>query len=163
MALILLDTGPLSLVTHPKGGESARACKVWLQEILDAGAVVKVPALSDYELRRELIRSGKQTSLDRLDALNDTLGYLPIGPDDLIWASHLWANARNRGLTTADDLALDGDCILAAQAESAPRSILPAEFEQEVEASVLIATTNPKHLARFSPARLWSEILPGTF
>lgn len=163
ITLILLDTGPLGLVTNPKGGDEARRCEAWLRDILDAGADVIVPALADYELRRELIRGGKAEGLDRLDDLVDALGYLPIDHSDFFDAAWLWADVRREHRPTAADAALDGDCILAAQALSAKRVYSDDEIEQAGGVSVLIATTNPKHLERFVSARLWSEILPGTF
>jgi predicted nucleic acid-binding protein len=163
ITLILLDTGPLGLVTNPKGGDEARRCEAWLQEILAAGADVIVPALADYELRRELIRGGKAEGLERLENLIDALGYLPIDPSDLFDAAWLWADVRREHRPTAADTALDGDCILAAQSLSARRVYSDKEIEQSGGVSVLIATTNPKHLERFVPARLWSEIQPGTF
>jgi hypothetical protein len=64
-------------------------------------------------------------------------------------AAQIWAEARQRGLPTADDKALDADVILAAQAN------LAASDGQ----SVVVATTNPGHLSRFvTDARTWSAI-----
>jgi predicted nucleic acid-binding protein len=163
ITLILLDTGPLGLVTNPKGGDEAERCKAWLRDIIAAGADVIVPAIADYELRRELVRGNKDEGLDRLDELIDALGYLPIDHSDLFDAAWLWAEVRREHRPTAADTALDGDCILSAQALSARRVYSDEEVEQAGGVSVLIATTNPKHLERFGPARLWSEILPGTF
>lgn len=145
ITLIPLDTGSLGLVTNPKGGDEARRCRAWLQDVLAAEADTIVPALADYELRRELIRGDKTEGIERLEDLIDALGYLPVDPSDLFYA------------------ALDGDSILAAQALSAKRVYADEEIEQAGGVSVLIATTNPKHLERFVSARLWSEILPGTF
>ncbi|HXH57431.1 hypothetical protein [Iamia sp.] len=50
----------------------------------------------------------------------------------------------------APHLALDGDVTLAAQATGL------AVLHDEVV--VVGATTNPKHLTRFVPARRWNEI-----
>jgi hypothetical protein len=46
----LLDTGPLGLITHPRGGQEARECKGWLEQFLEAGGRALVPAIADYEL-----------------------------------------------------------------------------------------------------------------
>jgi hypothetical protein len=62
-------------------------------------------------------------------------------------AAQFWADARNAGLPTAADPALDGDVILAAQVA------VSAGDEDPV-----IATTNVKHLERFVIARLWRDI-----
>jgi len=55
----VLDTGPLGLVTHPKGGAEAMECKEWMKPVLTDGCRVIVVAISDYELRRELIRGAR--------------------------------------------------------------------------------------------------------
>jgi predicted nucleic acid-binding protein len=158
--LVLLDTGPLGLVTHPKGGEEARLCKSWLHEMLVGGARVVVPAISDYELRRELYRAGKLESLARLDELAHSLGYLSIDGEIIREAAMFWANARTEGRPTAPDLALDGDCILAAQARLAP-SMVEFTTEQRIGGiTTVIATNNPRHLELYAPAKLWSEIKP---
>jgi hypothetical protein len=62
-------------------------------------------------------------------------------------AAEFWANARNAGLPTAPDHALDGDVILAAQVA------ISAAAQDSV-----VATTNVKHLERFVGARLWRDI-----
>jgi hypothetical protein len=64
-------------------------------------------------------------------------------------AAELWAQARRAGTPTAPDLALDGDVILAAQA------LLLATQEAE---QVVIATTNPGHLNRYTDAQEWSAV-----
>lgn len=158
--LVLLDTGPLGLVVHPKGGEDARRCKVWLQGLLEAGTRVVVPAISDYELRRELLRTliGTSDSIGRLDALVSTLGYLPINRETFEEAARFWAKARDAGRPTAPDAALDGDCILAAQAILAPTLMEFTEAQRIAGIKTVIATTNVKHLERYAPAQLWSEI-----
>ncbi len=74
-----------------------------------------VPGIADYELRRELIRSGKTAGLRRLDAARGGFEFDPITQDALDKAADLWATVRNAGLATAHPAALDGDAILAAQ------------------------------------------------
>lgn len=54
------------------------------------------------------------------------------------------------GRPTANDKALDGDVILAAQA------VLVSQASEEV----VIATTNVRHLSRFAQASRWEEISP---
>lgn len=107
-----------------------------------------MPEISDYEVRRELIRARKQKGIQRLDALAALLEYLPLSTESMREAALLWAQARQQGMPTAADKALDGDVILAAQAVT-----LRAR-------EVMIATTNVGHLSRLTPAGLWQDILP---
>jgi predicted nucleic acid-binding protein len=112
---------------------------------------VFVPAIVYYELKRELLRAGKQFSIGRLDAfINATAGrYVPLSDEALQLAAELWAKARQQGRPTADPRALDIDVILAAQALSSGAP--PAE--------IVVATTNPNHLARFVTAKVWQDIV----
>ena len=107
---------------------------------------VLIPEIADYEVRRELLRANKARGLARLDALAGLLEYLPLTTAAMRQAAVFWAQARQQGRPTADDKALDGDVILAAQAMT-----LGA-------ADVVIATTNVGHLSRFAPAALWPDI-----
>lgn len=145
---ILLDAGPLGLVTNPKFSPQSLACAQWLQKLIASGARVVVPEISDYEVRRELLRAQKREGIQRLDALAGLLHYLPISTAAMRQAALLWARARQQGQPTAGDKALDGDVILAAQAIA-------------LEATdVLVATTNVGHLSRFVSADLWQNIEP---
>ncbi len=66
----------------------------------------------------------------------------------MLRAAELWAAARSAGLPTAGPDALDGDCILAAQALL---SVGPSD-------TVKIATDNVAHLSRFVAAQLRETI-----
>lgn len=143
---ILLDTGVLAAVTHPRAYPGIRE---WFQDLLCADAVVLVPGIADYELRRELLRAGKQKSIIRLNSLKANLGFLPIDTDAMLLAAEFWADARNSGFQTADDKALDADVILAAQAVIA---------SQRFDFDLTIATTNVGHLERFCKADQWKNI-----
>lgn len=130
--IVLLDSSPLGLVTNPK-------------EL--------VPAITDYEVRRELRLYGKINGLKNLDALVASTGYLPLTPQALWLAADFWAQARQAGMPTAERFALDADMILAAQAKT-----LDACAWEMPGASIVIATSNIGHLARFADARQWSDI-----
>jgi hypothetical protein len=69
--VVLLDTGPLGMVTHPRPN---REIVEWLRALLAAGASVLVPEIADYELRRELLRAQRTKGIARLDTLERTLG-----------------------------------------------------------------------------------------
>ena len=56
--LILLDSGPLGMVTNPKATGIPLDCQLWLKSLLRRGERVAIPEISDYEVRRELLRAG---------------------------------------------------------------------------------------------------------
>ena len=145
---VVLDSGPLGLLTHPQRNAEVVAITEWLSRCLLRGQRVIIPAIVYYELKRELLRAGKSFGVARLEAFaSRTPGrYLPLSDEALRLAAELWAKARQQGRPTAEDKALDGDVILAAQAMT-----LGA-------ADVVIATTNVGHLSRFAPAALWTDI-----
>src|SRR2546422_162611 len=114
--VVVLDTGPLGLVTNPHASPANDPCIRWLRVLLATGDIVVVPEIADYEIRRELLRANKLTSIQKLDSLKSVCYYAPITTEAMLKAAEFWAQARNRGKPTADDKALDGDVILAAQA-----------------------------------------------
>jgi predicted nucleic acid-binding protein len=148
---VFLDAGPLGLVTKRKG-QSAEVddCRAWMQGLIIAGIQVCVAEVTDYEIRRELIRAGALPGLARLDSLQALVEYLPITTDAMRKAADLWAQVRNLNLGTGDPKALDGDAIMAGQALTSGRD--PAE--------IVIATTNVRHIARYVNAALWRDITP---
>lgn len=143
---VLLDSGPLSMITHPKSSGKSMQFKNWFQQLVASGVTVIVPEITDYEVRRELLRARKIRSIQRLDALITKTEYLAITTEAMRQAAKYWANARQQGQQTADNKALDVDMILAAQATTLNLT------------NVVIATTNVKHLAPFTQAMLWSDI-----
>jgi predicted nucleic acid-binding protein len=143
--VIILDAGPLGLVTNPRLSDESVACAQWLQTQVASGHRAIIPEIADYEVRRELLRANKAKGLARLDEL----AYLPITTVAMRQAAQLWAQARQQGQPTAGDKTIDGDMILVAQAMTL--GVL----------DVVIATTNVGHLSRFMTAELWQSIDPG--
>ena len=144
--IVLLDSGPLGLVTSPSGSGEAAKCRDWFNQVIASGTTMIVPEIADYEVRRELIRADKVRGITRLDALIAQVDYLPITTNAMRQAAAYWANARQQGRPTAADPALDGDVILAAQAATLNWT------------DVVVATTNVRHLSRFVQAEIWSDI-----
>ena len=144
---ILLDSGPLGLITNPRASPPAAACGQWVVNAIAAGASVVVPEIADYEVRRELMRARRTAGIARLDAFIGQVEFLPIETAAMRQAAAFWAEARQQGRPTAPDPALDGDVILAAQAATLDRM------------GVIVATTNPKHLSRYVVAELWIDIV----
>ena len=148
--VVLLDSGPLGLVSHPNAEKVNAEAVEWLEALLSAGVFVLVAEIADYEVRRELLRAGRQRGVRRLDELKEAIGYRPITTRAMLTAAGLWADARKQGQPTAPDPALDADVILAAQTR---------DVESEGH-RVIVATTNPRHLSRFVEAKAWQEIEP---
>lgn len=146
--IVLLDASPLGMITNPRSSPENEACKNWLSRLVSEGIEVVVPEIADYEVRRELLRAGKERGLRRLDALKRMLSYAPISTSVMLKAAEFWAEARKIGRQSADDSSLDADMILAAQAGALNRN----------GDESLIATTNVRHLGLFSTARLWRDI-----
>lgn len=144
--VVLLDAGPLGMISHPRKNPEI---KVWLQNLIRSGTVVRVPEIADYEVRRELLRANKLKGIQRLDSLKVVIGYIPITTEVMLKAAEFWAQPRQQGQPTADDKSLDADVILAAQA-----AIISTQGED-----VVIATANVSHLTRFVQAKIWNEIV----
>jgi predicted nucleic acid-binding protein len=145
--VVLLDAGPLGLVTNPKQTSASGTCSLWVQNLLAAGARIIVPEIADYEVRRELHRAGKSKSIRKLDEFARNTEYLPLTTQAMHHAALLWAQIRQKGKPTAGHQDLDCDMILAAQALTFG---IPN----------VIATTNLRHLTLVAPADLWPNIQP---
>lgn len=123
-------------------------CRQWAEQQQQRGHLIVVPEIADYEVRRELLRADKFNGIQRLDLVKSTFSYLPITTRAMLKAAQFWAKVRKAGKQTADNLALDADVILAAQAASLI----------EEGAEVIVATANPRHLSLFVPAINWQSI-----
>jgi predicted nucleic acid-binding protein len=151
--VIVLDSGPLGLLTQRPGVPAADDCREWGKPCVRAGSRLVVPAIMKYELRRELLRAGKTSSLTRLDRFTESRPdrYLPLTDAALQYAAELWAESRRRGRPTSDPKGLDIDIILIAQA-------LSMGLHTD---DLVVATSDVGDLSRFLDARLWTDIVPG--
>jgi predicted nucleic acid-binding protein len=106
---LVLDSGPLGLLTHPQRNAEVVAVTEWLSRCLLSGHRIIIPAIIYYELKRELLRANKTLSVARLDAFaTKTPGrYLPLTDEALRLAAELWATARQQGRPLADVKDLD--------------------------------------------------------
>jgi hypothetical protein len=118
--------------------------------VSNAGWEVIDPEIADYEVRRELLRANKTAGIARLDTLKVNARYLPITTEAMLLAAALWARARQEGVATAADKALDADVILEAQALTLR---LP-------DTEIVVASSNTRHLSRFVAAKEWQDINP---
>ena len=146
--VVLLDTGPLGLITHPKASSDSDRCNEWLRSQLMQGIRVLVPGIPDYELRREMLLRGNNKGILKLNALRKAIGFAPITTAVMDQAAAFWAQARTMGRPTASAPSLDADMILSAH----------ALFITNRGHRVTVATTNVKHLELFCTAQLWSDI-----
>jgi predicted nucleic acid-binding protein len=143
---------PARTADQPQEDPETIAATQWAVGIRAAGHEIIVPAIADYEIRRELERAGKTRGLARLDAWNGAAPgrYLSVTDTALRLAAKLWAQAGSAGMPTADPKELDGDVLIAAQALDLG---LPAS-------GFIIATTNAGHVSQFAPCDLWTNITP---
>lgn len=155
LQLVALDTGPLGLVTHPRPSPEAAACSAWVAALVRDGVRVVVPAIADYELRREYLLRNATKAISELDAAARYLDWLPISDDVLHRAAQLWAQSRQSGRPTSDAKALDGDCILVAQVQL---EVARLELHED---EWMIATTDVGDLPHLAPAKRWNEIRLG--
>ncbi len=140
---IVLDTSVLGVLVHPNTKPNKPIAE-WFVFHLSRGREFILPEISDYELRRELIRAKLNESISKLDELKSTIKYMPITTSIMLKSAELWAYVRNTlGKPMAHDKALDGDIILAAQA---------------IEARGIVATTNLAHLQLITKAENWNNI-----
>ena len=146
--IVFLDSGPLAQLTHPKLPTATVAILVWARSMRIAGHRLVVPAIADYEARRELERTQKHSSIAELNSWSAE--YLPLPDSALRLASKLWAQTRNAGMPTADPKELDGDVLIAAQAIDMGYS----------NSDFIVATSNVSHLSLFVPCDLWTNIHP---
>jgi predicted nucleic acid-binding protein len=140
--IVMLDATPLGKLAHPRPNP---VIFLWLQRLVQSGAMIIVPEIADFEVRRNLLLANLTRSVHRLDAMHTELTYQPITTAAMLRASALWADARRQGRPTADPKELDADVILAAQA---------------LEAGAVIATENVGHLGRYVTAKHWRDITP---
>lgn len=150
MAVVLLDSTTLGVLTNPANRVEPIQCVAWVKNLTRNNILVGIPGIIDYEHRRKLIHLGNQPALSKLDTLGEYLAYLPIENNDLDKAAELWAWARRTGQQTANDERIDIDVILAAQAIT---------YAEETGEHVVVATDNLGHILRYNvPARRWGEI-----
>lgn len=141
---VMLDASVLGQVAHPK---IKLDISNWLDALLLSGVPVIHPEISDYEVRRELIRAGKTASVARLEYMKARLVYQPLTTNTMLLAAQLWADARKRGKPTAANNRLDADAILAAQAQ---------------ECSATLISDNVAHLIQFVPTVLGRDFVVPT-
>lgn len=152
--IVFIDSSVLGILANPNRVGEVRDCREWLYRLLAKGVYICSSQICDFEVRRGMILESQikpsLNNIPNLDKLQEVISFLPITSEVLKKASVLWANARIQGIPTADDKSLDIDMIICGHWQ-----ILQEEFPGRY---IAIATTNVKHLSRFSEARIWRDI-----
>jgi predicted nucleic acid-binding protein len=149
--IIVLDAGPLGDACRKRGHPYVERLTIWHHQARANGAIVAIPEIADYEVRRGLLLNGATDGVRRLDLLREELRfYIPIKSEAMRMAAESWADARRKGIATADDKEIDADVILAAQAR------LFAGLSDQL----IVATYNERHLSRYVEAHHWEDITP---
>jgi hypothetical protein len=153
--IVFLDSGVIGLLSNPNKRDQVLACENWLYGLLAKGVYVVSSDICDYEVRRNLVLESmhferRSQSLAVLDELHEFIELLPVTPQVLIAASDIWAKSRLQGQAMANGMSIDVDAIICAHWE-----LLKEEFPSRY---VVIATTNVRHLSRFTEAFEWESI-----
>ena len=144
--IIVLDSGPVGLLTRRRDLPLADECRHWLRRLVEGGVRVALPEIVDYEIRRELLRLRSASAISRLDRLAYEVEYIPLTTNAVRRAATLWAELRWQGRPTAGERDLDIDVILCSQV-----------LEYNVP-DTIVATTNVRHIDQILTARLWQDI-----
>lgn len=149
--IVVLDSGVLGYITHPNTDlQETRECGEWYLRLASQAHIFCIPEIIDYESRRKFLHINSRISIDHLNALKETLEYLPITTSVMLHAAKLWSDARIAHYRTASPDALDVDVILAAQAMA---------YSREINKHVVVATTDVGDLSRLGlDARNWKDI-----
>lgn len=136
--IVLLDAGVIGLLVSDPHLPSVALGLEWLDRLAGRADVV-IPDVAAFEVRREMLRLGATRKLAELAGLRGRFLRVEVTEDAWIKAAEFWALVRRAGRPTASPEALDADAILGGVAATVG---MPGE-------SVVIATTNARHLARF--------------
>lgn len=153
--IVFLDSGVIGLLSNPNKRDQVLACENWLYGLLAKGVYIVSSDICDYEVRRSLVLESmrferRSQPLAVLDELHEFVEFLPVTPQVLITASNIWAKSRLQGQAMANSMSIDVDAIICAHWE-----LLKEEFPSRY---VVVATTNVRHLSRFTEAFEWESI-----
>ena len=153
--VFLFDSSPLSVLTNTKYPQVTVDAIQWSRDLMHSGTKIIVPAIADFELRRELTRTRSVNSLTALDKFNGSVTdrYLALTDSALKRAAVLWALARNRGVLPADPKRAQWRCI-----DCGASSGISSLHMGIATSDLVIDTVNSGHLSLFVPAALWSDI-----
>ena len=136
MKTVVLDSLPLAELCRKKIKNEVGDLLLFLR---NRKITLRVAEITEYELRRELLRSERYRSNNRLNKFYLTKRVIPIDRLALIKASEIWAELRNSGMPTAGNVRIDIDTIMVAQSLT-----LKKDFEE-----VIFLTSDPEDISIF--------------
>jgi len=143
-SIIVLDARPLLQICHPRKWQGISD---WSAEAVASGWRIVVPEITDYEVRRLLLKRGATRQLKELNGNVEDLYYAPLTTALMRGAAQVWAEAENSGYRFGHPKTLNADAILVAQT-------------QAMGEDVTVITKNVRHLAPFVEAVWWTDFAP---
>jgi len=143
-SIIVLDARPLLQICHPRKWQGISD---WSAEAVASGWRIVVPEITDYEVRRLLLKRGATRQLKELNGNVEDLYYAPLTTALMREAAQVWAEAENSGHRFGHPKTLNADAILVAQT-------------QAMGEDVTVITKNVRHLAPFVEAVRWTDFAP---
>ena len=141
---VVLDARPLLQICHPRKWEDISD---WSAQVVASGRRVVVPEITDYEVRRLLLKREATRQIEELERYVDELYYAPLTTALMREAAQIWAEAENSGHRFGHPKTLNADAILVAQT-------------QAMGEDVTVITRNVRHLAPFVEAVWWTHFAP---
>ena len=143
-SIIVLDARPLLQICHPRKWQGISD---WSAEAVASGWRIVIPEITDYEVRRLLLKRGATRQLKELNGNVEDLYYAPLTTALMREAAQVWAEAENSGHRFGHPKTLNADAILVAQT-------------QAMGEDVTVITKNVRHLAPFVEAVWWTHFAP---
>ena len=143
-SIIVLDARPLLQICHPRKWQGISD---WSAEAVASGWRIVIPEITDYEVRRLLLKRGATRQLKELNGNVEDLYYAPLTTALMREAAQVWAEAENSGHRFGHPKTLNADAILVAQT-------------QAMGEDVTVITKNVRHLAPFVEAVWWTDFAP---
>ena len=131
-------------ICHPRKWEEISD---WFVEVIASGHRIVIPEITDYEVRRLLLKREATRQLEELDGNVDDFYYAPLSTELMREAAQIWAEAENSGHRFGHPKTLNADAILVAQT-------------QAMGEDVTVITKNVRHLAPFVQAVWWTHFAP---
>ncbi len=156
--IVFLDANILGLISNVhESNDECQQCEKWFGNLKTRGVIFTTSDLCDYEVRKKLIFSSieKKATASGVKILNSLrtnglVAFLSVSNESLDLAANPWASIATDRKYAPEMESIDPDIILSAQYQ-----LIRDEHPGH---SVLMATTNLKHLSLFCDAAHWRDI-----